>query len=65
MVPTPSEIILAVLEEARRQSRTPLLKTVLIKLLYLLDLFIRSIRTLKTEFSEGPLRFAWECIFKQ
>lgn len=28
-------------------------------------LFIRSIRTLKTEFSEGPLRFAWECIFKQ
>jgi hypothetical protein len=30
-----------------------------------LDLFIRSIKTLKTEFSEGPLRFAWECIFKQ
>jgi len=39
MVPTPSEIILAVLEEARRQSRTPLLKTVLIKLLYLLDVY--------------------------
>ena len=28
-------------------------------------LFIRSIKTLKTEFSEEPLRFAWECIFKQ
>lgn len=39
MVPTPSEVILAVLEEARRQSRTPLLKTVLIKLLYLLDVY--------------------------
>jgi len=39
MVPTPPEVILAVLEEARRQSRTPLLKTVLIKLLYLLDVY--------------------------
>ena len=27
--------------------------------------FIRSIKTLKTEFSKGPLRFVWKCIFKQ
>ena len=31
----------------------------------LIYLSIRSIKTLKTEFLEGPLRFAWEYIFKQ
>lgn len=56
MVPTPSEVILAVLEEARRQSRTPLLKTVLIKLLYLLDVYAAE------EFGGRPLS-GWEWRF--